>query len=98
MLSRLLDSLKLAINDAMWDEHPELLLWILCIGGAFAPEGRVRNGYIDLLRHSEFGLLKWPWPAVHESLRRFIWSDKAFAQPARAFWEDTLRIEDLTVI
>ncbi|KAJ9259635.1 hypothetical protein DTO212C5_8589 [Paecilomyces variotii] len=42
--SQLLHKLQQTNNDIIWDNHPELLLWILYIGGAFAPAGiRIHN-------------------------------------------------------
>ncbi|KAL4928349.1 uncharacterized protein BDV17DRAFT_291835 [Aspergillus undulatus] len=73
------------------DEDLDLLLWLLCIGGAFAPMGPVRSGYLQLLR-----LLAQPpsycsWPRVYEAMTQFIWSDRAFMVPVRMLWEEALR-------
>ncbi|KAL2831403.1 hypothetical protein BDW59DRAFT_140140 [Aspergillus cavernicola] len=91
--SRLLRELHLTNNDRIWDKHPGLLLWLLCIGGAFAPTGIVRSEYVGLLRLNNvarFGDLDRSWPQLVEILEGFIWSEKAFLLPAKAFWEEAL--------
>ena len=73
----------------MWDEHLDLLVWSLHIGGAFAPVGVIRSDYIALLRlkkSSQFEGMYGSWPELLEILRRFIWSDKAFSSLVKAFW------------
>lgn len=89
--SRLLRELLQANREPVWDENPELLLWLLYIGGAFASEGIIRAGYVALLRshgHGRFGGLCSTWPEVLMILRQFTWSDKAFMAPVKAFWEE----------
>ncbi|KAI0405487.1 hypothetical protein F4802DRAFT_606757 [Xylaria palmicola] len=79
--SQLLDELQKAKDDTAWDEHPDLLLWILYIGGAFAPEGALRSEYISLLRSnstSRFRNLYKSWPELIAVFEQFIWSEKAF--------------------
>ena len=73
----------------MWDAHLDLLVWSLHIGGAFAPAGVIRSDYIALLRlknSSQFEGMYESWPELHEILKRFIWSDKAFLSLVEAFW------------
>ncbi|KAF5250660.1 hypothetical protein FOXYS1_14857 [Fusarium oxysporum] len=41
-------------DEPVWDEHADLLLWLICIGGVFAPDGPVRSGYTALLRSTGF--------------------------------------------
>ncbi|KAL2867604.1 uncharacterized protein BJX67DRAFT_387834 [Aspergillus lucknowensis] len=89
--SQLLRNLQQSNNDSIWSEHPDLLHWLLYIGGAFAPVGTIRSGYITLLRsrHAS-GLGEWyrSWPALRVTLRRFIYSDKAFDTPVKSLWEE----------
>ncbi|KAF5676905.1 nucleoside diphosphate sugar epimerase [Fusarium heterosporum] len=66
-------------QDPVWDEHADLLLWAICIGGAFSPTGMVRSGYDTLLHSTTLKSLKpYSWVDVYETLTTFIWSDLAF--------------------
>ncbi|KAL4739045.1 hypothetical protein BDV11DRAFT_205445 [Aspergillus similis] len=73
-------------NPGKWDGDStfDLLVWLLYIGGAFAPTGAIRSGYLDLLAHYSY----LSWPEVHEHMRRFIWSDYAFLAPVRTLWRE----------
>ncbi|KAL4901095.1 hypothetical protein BDW74DRAFT_187935 [Aspergillus multicolor] len=85
--SELLVNLQQTRDSLIWTQHSDLLLWLLYIGGAFAPSGPTRSGYLDLLRlSSDHGYSSWP--EVHDCMRQFIWSDNAFLVPVRALWRD----------
>ncbi|RDW60540.1 hypothetical protein BP6252_11923 [Coleophoma cylindrospora] len=89
--SQLLCELKKSKDDPMWDKHPELLLWLLYVGGAFVPPGIARSSYILLLRSNSaarFGGLYRSWPELLEILKQFIWSEKAFMSQVKALWEE----------
>lgn len=91
--SQLLYKLQEANDNHTWDDHPALLLWLLYIGGAFAPAGIVRSNYVILLRSNystRFVNLYKSWPELLRVLEQFTWSEKAFMSPVRAFWEETL--------
>ncbi|KAL4745766.1 hypothetical protein BDW72DRAFT_207914 [Aspergillus terricola var. indicus] len=78
------------VDPTMWDGdfNSDLLVWLLYIGGAFAPTGAIRSGYLDLLAHYSY----FSWTEVHEHMRQFIWSDYAFLTPVRALWREVCRI------
>jgi hypothetical protein len=81
-----------ADDNGVWDDHPDLLFWLLYMGGAFVPKGSTRSNYVVLLSQmhvSKFGNLYSSWPEVHEVLERFIWSEKAFVQQVKEFWEES---------
>ncbi|KAI0430261.1 hypothetical protein F5Y09DRAFT_341797 [Xylaria sp. FL1042] len=91
--SQLLRELQRADEDPVWNSHPELLMWLLYTGGAFAPIGIVRTGYVALLRLNNafrFRNLFKSWPELLDILKQFIWSDKAFKSPVKTLWEETL--------
>ncbi|KPM35519.1 hypothetical protein AK830_g11061 [Neonectria ditissima] len=91
--SQLLHELQKANNDPIWDDHPDLLLWLLYIGGAFSPVGTVRSDYIALLRSNNaarFGDLYGSWPELVEVLKQFTWSEKAFMSHVKKLWKETL--------
>ncbi|KAI5461940.1 hypothetical protein BGZ63DRAFT_413433 [Mariannaea sp. PMI_226] len=78
--SQLLRKLQQASDDPIWDDNPDLLLWLLYIGGSFAPEGIVLSDYVTLLqlRQDLLGDLHRSWPELLSTLKQFIWSDDAF--------------------
>ncbi len=74
----------------MWEDNLDLLLWLASIGGAFAPEGQVGDGYVELLAEiiGRFVLDdQKSWHGVVTILEQFIWSEAAFVVPVRALWE-----------
>jgi hypothetical protein len=87
---QLLCKLQAATGHPVWDDSPDLLAWLLHIGGAFAPAGTIRQGYVELLHlnHSRFRWLYTSWSELLAVLKRFIWSDKAFLSQVKAFWEE----------
>ncbi|RAH81587.1 hypothetical protein BO86DRAFT_430525 [Aspergillus japonicus CBS 114.51] len=90
MSSQLLFNIRTLRADAdagAWDgdRDADLLVWLLHIGGAFAPVGPVRSGYVNVLA------LDYPhisWARLHQCMRQFIWSDDAFLMPVRALWTE----------
>ncbi|KAJ9483853.1 hypothetical protein VN97_g9532 [Penicillium thymicola] len=87
---QLLCKIQSAINSPVWDDSLDLLAWLLHIGGAFAPTGSTREGYLQLLHlnHSRLRWLYTSWPELLLILKQFIWSDKAFLSQVKAFWEE----------
>ncbi|KAK8137616.1 hypothetical protein PG984_003109 [Apiospora sp. TS-2023a] len=87
--SQLLRVLQQTNHDHLWDQDPDLLLWLLYIGGTFAPRGSVRSSYLALLRSNHATRFKGLYGSLPESLevlKQFIWSDMAFLSHVRAFW------------
>ncbi|KAB5576242.1 hypothetical protein GE09DRAFT_619527 [Coniochaeta sp. 2T2.1] len=92
--SQLLRMLQQCQDDFLWDDHPELLLWLLYIGGAFTEKPNERSGYIALLRsnnRTRFGDLNSSWSRLLEILKQFIWSKRAFARPVELLWVEAFR-------
>jgi len=85
--TKLLFELQQTYDDPTWDEHADLLLWLVYMGGAFAPTGPVRSSYIALLQSGKYGASK-SWIQTYEILRGFIWSDVAFRTEVRKLWEE----------
>ncbi|KAI0522091.1 hypothetical protein F5B22DRAFT_458317 [Xylaria bambusicola] len=91
--TQLLRELQQANDDPLWDSRPDLLLWLLYSGGAFAPTATTRSDYIALLRSnngSRFKDLYKSWSELHVVMKQFIWSDRAFKSPVKKLWEETL--------
>lgn len=75
----------------MWDDQPDLLLWLLYIGGAFAQTGIMRSDYVVLLHgniSSRLGGLFRSWLELLGILKKFIWSDEAFMPQVKGLWKD----------
>lgn len=88
--AQLLKEIEKVRLEPVWDEHADLLIWLICIGGVFAPDGPVRSGYTALLRSTSFER-----PGLDDSrsdtsdiLNQFIWSDLAFGSAVRKFLEE----------
>lgn len=88
---RLLRELQQANDDPVWEDHPELLLWLLYIGGAFTTTETVRSDYVVLLRLNTSSRLRGlykSWQELLNILKQFIWSDVAFTSDVKALWEE----------
>ncbi|CAG8896685.1 unnamed protein product [Penicillium egyptiacum] len=92
---QLLCNIQAASDSLVWDNSPGLLAWLLYIGGAFAPVGTIRQGYVRLLRlnHNRFKSLYTSWPGLLVVLKQFIWSDKAFLSQVKVFWEEKFPLD-----
>lgn len=89
---QLLRQLKQAGNNPAWDQSPQLLTWLLHIGGAFAPAGDVRREYLALVRESLHIGHDGPyssWTELVHVLQQFIWSESAFSLQVEEFWRET---------
>ncbi|KAL2802077.1 hypothetical protein BJX63DRAFT_426334 [Aspergillus granulosus] len=86
--SELLHNIHRATESGIWAENPELLVWLLYIGGAFAPTGTTRSAYLTLLRSKNTVSLHSSGTGLRILLKKFIWSDKAFVAPTRALFEE----------
>lgn len=90
---QLLDKLQNTKEDSIWNNLPELLIWLLHIGGAFAPTGSIRTAYKELLHvnlSTKLGGVYTSWTELLVIFRQFIWSEKAFMSQIKAFWEECL--------
>jgi hypothetical protein len=89
--AQLLKELEKVRDDPVWEANADLLLWLTCIGGVFAPDGPVRSGYTALLDSTTFQRpsLHCSWSDTSEILNQFIWSDLAFESAVRKFLEES---------
>jgi hypothetical protein len=93
MSSQLLDQLQESETDPIWDDNSDLLLWLLFIGGTFVPPGSLRSKYVCLLRRSmatKFPMISDVRSRTLEIMRKFIWSDFAFASEASNLWGEII--------
>ena len=73
-----------------WNEHIELFLWILFVGGMYSKDTPLELSYFHLLSKTclHLDLVTKPWGSIEEILENYIWSEKAFAKRARALFLD----------
>ncbi|KAL4938712.1 hypothetical protein BDV06DRAFT_231562 [Aspergillus oleicola] len=91
LLINLRETLEPDTLTLSWAEDPNpnssLLTWLLYIGGAFAPTGPTRSGYLALLRSNNSSICNdCSWPELYKVMKQFIWADEAFLKPVRALW------------
>ncbi|KAJ9494981.1 hypothetical protein H2202_009456 [Exophiala xenobiotica] len=78
-------------DDLFWDDHPDLLMWILYTGGSFSPKGPTRSGFKALLQINHtlrFKAKSISLPELLEVLRQFVWSERMYRAQVEEFWED----------
>ncbi|KAL4968088.1 uncharacterized protein BDV14DRAFT_168252 [Aspergillus stella-maris] len=79
------------------DPDPALVTWLLYIGGAFAPPGPVRSGYLRMIQMRSSTADHCSWSDLHKVLEQFIWAEEAFLRPVRAFWMEVSEKTSKTV-
>ncbi|KAH8886597.1 hypothetical protein GQ53DRAFT_784869 [Thozetella sp. PMI_491] len=88
----LLRSLQQSDEDPFWNNDPDLLIWMLHLGGSFSPKGMIRSAYKRLLqRNYESRRFRRNYDAsadLIEVMRQFIWSEKAYRSQFEEFWTE----------
>jgi hypothetical protein len=88
----LLRSLQDSDEDLFWNDDPDLLVWMLYLGGSFSARGPIRSAYKQLLQsnyESRRFVQRHGSPAdVIEVMRQFIWSDKSYRSQFEEFWTE----------
>lgn len=88
----LLHSLQKSDEDLFWNDDPDLLVWMLYLGGSFSPKGTIRSGYKQLLQRNyesqRFGRKFNSLAELIEVMREFIWSENAYRSQFEQFWAD----------
>jgi hypothetical protein len=90
--SQLLQKLQQTSYTPEWTGKEDMLLWLVCMGGAFAARGTMRAEYWVLINgthHEQLRPLTGRWENVESCLKMFFWSEKAFRKPCKVFWEET---------
>lgn len=88
---QLLNRLKEAREEQLFDNNPGLLLWFLYTGGAFTPAGETRSEYVSFVNQTyaiHYGA-KPGMAEINEVLKLYIWSKEAFSVKIEAFWNET---------
>jgi hypothetical protein len=84
--------LRESSGDPFWDDHPDLLVWILHIGGSFSSQGTVRDDYKALLQENRGSRFVGMYDSLEELvqiLSLFVWSEKAYRAQVEEFWKET---------
>ena len=87
----LLKKLQESKDDLLWNDHPDLLIWIMHMGGSFSPKGTVRSEYKAMLQDnyaSRFGERYDSLAELIQILDQFIWSEKAYHAQVEEFWNE----------
>lgn len=90
MSKHLFHSLQQSDEDLFWNNDPDLLIWMLHLGGSFSPKGTIRSGYKRLLqRNYESRRFERKFNSsadLVEVMRQFIWSEKSYRSQLEEFW------------
>lgn len=87
----LLRSLQRSNDDPFWKDDPELVIWMLHMGGSFSPKGTIRSEFKTLLQNnhaSRFSGMHGSSAELIEVMKRFIWSEKAYRAQVEEFWKE----------
>ncbi|KAK2029181.1 hypothetical protein LX32DRAFT_617604 [Colletotrichum zoysiae] len=88
----LLHSLQQSDEDFFWSNDPDLLVWMLYLGGSFSPKGMIRSAYKQLLRRNyESRRFEPSYDSstdVIEVMRQFFWSEKSYRSQFEEFWAE----------
>ncbi|EHK50173.1 uncharacterized protein TrAtP1_007237 [Trichoderma atroviride] len=88
----LLEKLRQADINGVWDDDPDLFLWLLYTGGAYLSTGPTRSAYIALINQKlsyGFGSPYKSMPTVLRIFKMFVWSGEAFSAEVERFWAET---------
>lgn len=88
---RLSQSLSRSDLDTCWNQHIDLLLWVVFIGASRTKSQADLPVYTKALRLvlSQFGSLCETWEQTVLILETFIWSEKVFGDSCRVLWNQT---------
>ncbi|KAH6991320.1 hypothetical protein BKA56DRAFT_473886 [Ilyonectria sp. MPI-CAGE-AT-0026] len=86
----LLRSLQGSSDDPFWNDDPELVIWMLHMGGSFSPKGTIRSEFKTLLKNhaSRFSGMYGSSAKLIEVMKPFIWSEKAYRAQVEEFWKE----------
>lgn len=74
-----------------WDEHIDLLLWVLFLGGSYAPkQAPMRGTYVTLIADTcaFLGPLGETWEQVEGFLATFVWETNVFGARGKVLWNE----------
>jgi hypothetical protein len=88
---RLSQTLSQSDLDTCWNQHIDLLLWVVFIGASRAKSQSDLPVYTKALGLvlNEFGTMCATWEQTVLILETFIWSEKVFGDSCKAIWAQT---------
>ncbi|KAK8127386.1 hypothetical protein PG984_008494 [Apiospora sp. TS-2023a] len=89
--AQLMQKLQDTADNIVWDQCPDLLTWMVFLGGTFASTSVVRNGYVALL-HRRSSAAYASWQDILGILRQFIWSKRAFEPAVKGFYDEVVKV------
>ncbi|KAF2093593.1 FMN-linked oxidoreductase [Rhizodiscina lignyota] len=87
----LLHKLQESNNSLFWNDHPDLLIWMLHLGGSFSSKGEIRSQYKALIQINKASRFRNTYRSLEELIRilnQFIWSEKAYRAQVEVFWRE----------
>jgi len=90
-VNHIIQCVKQATRDAHWIDAPELLFWLLFVGGGLTHKEHTRLQIITLMQNllNEYfeGLIP-DWETWKIMLQRYVWSERAMERAVFSFWEE----------
>lgn len=87
----LLDKLEQADINSVWEDDPDIFLWLLYTGGAYLSAGPTCSAYISLINQKfpyEFMSAYGSLSTVLHIFKAFVWSEEAFMAEIQRFWAE----------
>lgn len=87
----LLKILQASNEDPLWNDHIDLLIWILHIGGSFSPKGTTRLEYKAILQTYRVSRFSGKYSSLEELIQildQFVWSGKTYRAQVEEFWNE----------
>jgi hypothetical protein len=87
----LLEKLQQADASGVWDDDPDLLLWLIYTGGAYLSAGPLRSAYIALTNQKFSYGYRSPYSSLSTVLqifKMFVWSEEACSAAVQRFWAE----------
>ncbi|KAL7917078.1 hypothetical protein ACQKWADRAFT_324944 [Trichoderma austrokoningii] len=94
----LLEKLQLADTNGVWDDDPDLFLWLLYTGGAYLSAGPTRSAYITLINQKFSYGFRSPYNSLSTVLnifKMFVWSEEALSAEIEGFWAEASKKEHM---
>lgn len=88
LAKRFCDVLNEIDLNVFWSDQPELLLWILVLGGLAATKCVERGFFVSHLANGRDLLNLTSWEEVVEKLKRFLWLGIACDPPGKVLWTE----------
>ncbi|KAH7027848.1 uncharacterized protein B0I36DRAFT_375518 [Microdochium trichocladiopsis] len=98
LASKLLQSLRCCLSEPTWNVYPDILTWLVFVGGAFSPAGSpLRSEFLAHMRSTQNVCIRnngfrhkatSGWPTALSFARNYIWSERAFSVYFESFWQE----------